>query len=236
MKTSKAKKPDGTKYDRPPARGASDPNKIITPESSNGVIHVGIDVHKKFLQVAAVDDSGTVLLNERTGTDHAGVKKFFSQFPKDTTRCVMESSSVWYGLFRYMTDTLGFDVILSNPYQTKAIAASKKKTDRIDARILADLYRGGYIAQCHVPDADTVESRQLVRYRYALVQSRTRYKNLIHGILLQNGTKIPGTPFTKAYVEALRRLDDYRIDGYLAEIESHGRQVADADVIWCGER
>jgi transposase len=145
----------------------------------------------------------------------------------------MESSSVWYGLYRYMTDTLKMDVILSNPYQTKAIAASKKKTDRVDARILADLHRGGYIAECYVADADIVESRQLTRYRHTLVESRARYKNLIHGILLQNGTKIPGTPFAKGYVDSLRRLGDYRIDGYLAEIESHDRQIAAADVrVW----
>ena len=71
----------------------------------------------------------------------------------------MESSSIWYRIFRYMTDELGLDVILSNPYQTKAIAASKKKTDKIDARILADLYRGGYIAICHVLDKYIVDLR-----------------------------------------------------------------------------
>ncbi len=31
------------------------------------------------------------------------------------------------------------------------IAESKKKTDKVDARILADMLRGGYIAECHVP-------------------------------------------------------------------------------------
>ena len=199
------------------------------------MIYVGIDVHKKFLQVAAVDGDGTQLLNERVDTDHSSVRRFFSQFPRDRTRCVMESSSVWYGLFRYISDTLKLDVVLSNPYQTKAIAASKKKTDRVDARILADLHRGGYIAKCHVPDAGTVESRQLARYRHALVESRTRYKNMIHGILLQNGIKIPGTTYTKGYVMALRRLKDYRIDGYLAEIESHGMHIADADVMVWGK-
>ncbi|MDI1494718.1 MAG: Transposase [Cenarchaeum symbiont of Oopsacas minuta] len=48
---------------------------------------------------------------------------------------------------------------LSNPYQTKAIASSKKKTDKVDAMILADLYRGRYIALCHVPTKIIVEWR-----------------------------------------------------------------------------
>ena len=195
------------------------------------MIYVGIDVHKEFLQVAAVDEDGTLLLNERTGTDHAGVRKFFSQFPRDRTRCVMESSSVWYGLFRCMADTLKMDMTLSNPYQTKAIAASKKKTYRIDARILTDLHRGGYIAQCYVAGAGTVESRQLARYRHARVTSRTRYKNIIHGMLPQNGTRIPGATFTGAYVDALRDLKDYRTGGYLEETGSHDRQIAAADVM-----
>ena len=42
---------------------------------------------------------------------------------------VMESSSVWYDTYRFLTDELGYkNVTLSNPYLTKAIAASKKKT------------------------------------------------------------------------------------------------------------
>ena len=230
---TRRKKPEGTKNaKRTPKRVSkpSNPNKIITPGSSKGVIYVGIDVHKMSLQVAAVDRDGVELLNKKIKTDHPSVKRFFSKFPRNRTRCVMESSSVWYGLYRYMTDTLKLDVVLSNPYQTKAIAASKKKTDKVDARILADLLRGGYIAECYVPDTDTVESRQLGRYRHVLVRSRTRYKNLIHSILLQKGIKIPGAPFAQGYIKALRRIGDYRIDGYLEEIASHDRRIAEADV------
>lgn len=192
------------------------------------MIYVGIDVHKMSLQVAAMEKDGTLLLNEKIGSDHATVRKFFSKFPK-RAKYVMESSSVWYALYRFMTDDLGLDVVLSNPYQTKAIAASKKKTDKVDARILADLLRGGYIAECHVPDADTVESKQLVRYRRSFVDARTSFKNKIHGILLQGGVRIPGTPFSERYVLRLRGMKNYRINGYLDEIRSLDRSIADCD-------
>ena len=55
-----------------------------------------------------------------------------------------------------MIDVLGLDVISSNPYQTKAMESSKKKTDKIDAKILVELLRGGYIAQCCVPNKEIV--------------------------------------------------------------------------------
>lgn len=55
----------------------------------------------------------------------------------------MESSSVWKYLFFQLRDSMGYDVILSNPYTTRLIAESKKKTDKVDARILADMRRKG---------------------------------------------------------------------------------------------
>ena len=79
---------------------------------------------------------------------------------------VIESSSVWKDTFHFMKDKLGLDVILSNPYTTKLIAESKKKTDKVDAAILADMLRGGCIAECHVTAGKATKERELVRYRH----------------------------------------------------------------------
>ncbi len=60
---------------------------------------------------------------------------------------IIESSSIWKAPFFQLRDKMGFDVILSNPYVNRLIAQSKKKTDKIDAKILADLDRGDYLAE-----------------------------------------------------------------------------------------
>ena len=118
---------------------------------------------------------------------------------------------------------------LSNPIKTKAIAYAKiKKTDRIDARVLADLLRGGYIAECYVPDDVTMELRELVRYRADLVRGRTRIKNRIHSILLMNGIRIDAHPFTKDFVMKLREFGNYRINGYMNVLNSLNMQIKDA--------
>lgn len=203
--------------------------KIIRSRKTKSMTYVGIDLHKEFLQVEAMDNDGNVLFNERIQNTRDDIRKAFSIIPKNS-KYVMESSSVWYGIFRFMRDELNLDVILSNPYHTKAIAASKKKTDKIDAHILADLLRGGYISSCYVPEKKIVESRQLVRYRTKLVQNRARTKNFIHGITLQNGIKIPGTPFSDLYIRKLLHLKDYRIDGYLKTIVFLNDRIAEADM------
>ncbi len=205
-------------------------NTLPTKKVKTRTIYVGIDVHKNSLYVTAIDEDDNILLDKRIMTNHYSVAETFKQFPADKTRYVMESSSVWYGLYRYMTDELGFDVVLSNPYQTKAIAASKKKTDKVDSKILAELLRGGYIAECYVPDHDTIDSKRLVRHRQGHIKNRTRYKNLIHGILLQSGIQIQGTTFSKRYNAELRKLDDYRINSYLRMIESLNIEINECDV------
>ena len=101
-------------------------------------IFVGIDLHKAFLQVAVVNNNGELLRNHRVENDVKSIKSEFSGYPKDA-KFVIESSSVWYGVYRFLTDSLNLDVVLSNPYQTRLIAESKKKTDKVDAKVLADM-------------------------------------------------------------------------------------------------
>ena len=186
-------------------------------------------MHKKTVQIAGVDEHGNRLLNKNISSSLAVLKKELARMPKDT-RYVIESSSVWEGVYNCMAHDLGLDVILSNPYKTRLIAESKKKTDKVDARVLADMLRGGYIAECHVPGKQTMAEKDLVRYRTTLVRNRTLMKNKIHGILLLGSVKPASTPFTIGWTVRVRSLDDYRINGYLALIDFLKDRIVMADV------
>ena len=185
---------------------------------SNVQYFAGIDLHKKFMQVAFLDAEGTVCYERRIECDHDIIRLEFSLFPKDT-KYVMESSSVWYAMYRLLSDELKLDVTLSNPYKTRIVAESKKKTDKVDARILADLRRGNYIAPCYVPDEDTIQKKQLVRFRARMAQETTRFKNMIHGIIFQEGITIRGASFFGPFRKNLRKLNDWRIDEHLGNLE-----------------
>ena len=116
------------------------------------MISVGLDLHKKTAQVAAMDKDGTVLFNRKIPHTREAIKVDVDRLPKHA-KYVIESSSVWEETYRYMAEDLGLDVILSNPYTTMLIAKSKKKTDKVDAAVLADMLRGNYIPPCYVPDS-----------------------------------------------------------------------------------
>ena len=192
-------------------------------------LFVGLDVHKKTIQVSAMNSSGEELSNYSINNTPDAIRYNLGSLPKNA-KLVMESSSIWKAPYHQIRDELGLDIKLSNPYATRLIAESKKKTDKVDSKTLADLRRGDYIIECHVPSEKASQNRDLVRYRRRLVEHRTGMKNSIHGILLQNSASPPGKPFSTKWTGQIRRMDDYRINSYLSLIESINDQITKADV------
>ena len=190
---------------------------------------IGIDMHKKFMQVAVMDSDGTVMPNEGIGCDKRIVKREFAKFPDDA-KYVLESSSVWYGMYGFLRDRMNLDVVLSNPLVTKMIAASKKKTDRADARIPADLLRGGYIIECYIPDEETVGMRQPVRYGDRTVGERTRFGNPIRGILPRDGIETAGLPFSAEFIDGLHKLGNRRMEKHLGTVGFLDGDISDCNI------
>ena len=61
-------------------------------------VFFGLDLYKKFLQVAAVDQEGNLLMNKKVENDFRVIEQEFSAFPKNA-KYVLESSYVWYGVY-----------------------------------------------------------------------------------------------------------------------------------------
>lgn len=191
-------------------------------------IFVGLDVHKKTIQMSVMDRDGNEVLNRSISNDPASISSAFAGVSGEA-RMVMESSSVWKAPFFQLRDQMGFDVVLSNPYTTRLIAQSKK-TDRVDARILADMHRGGYIVPCYIPSVDAAANRELVRHRRTLVWHTIGLKNSIHGILLQRSVQPGGKAFSRPWTVQVRSLGDYGIDSYLDVLEFINDRILRADL------
>ena len=185
-------------------------------------MYVGIDLHKRYLNAAEVDDNGYVLKELKVLCEPDKLRGFSNSLPLRSS-IVIESSSTWYWAYRMLSER--HEVVLSNPIQTKAIASAKVKTDKVDALMLANLLRGGYIPECYVPPRETMELRELVRYRAKLVKVRTLMKNSIHAYLLMYNVKMDANPFTKDFIGRLKDIGDPKIDGYLHVIEALNEEI-----------
>jgi transposase len=192
---------------------------------------VGLDVHKKYTQVAIIDETGTIEKEERIENEPKLMEEFSDKLNDATL--VMESSPSWYWLYEILSRK--HKVLLSNPTKTKAIASAKLKTDKVDALMLANLLRGGYIAESYVPSRRIMSLRELVRYRANLARMRNSVKNRIHAYLLMNNVKMENSAFTKGFMEELRKVKDARIEGYLRIIDSLNLEIHEASKKICTE-
>src|SRR5437870_13749886 len=69
----------------------------------------------------------------------------------------------------------------------RAIAAAKKKNDRIDAGKIADCLRCDFLPECHMASPAIRDRRRTLRYRHLLVRQLVQMKNRISGVLMETG-------------------------------------------------
>ena len=111
---------------------------------------------------------------------------------------------------RFVHDQLeraGWDVEVADSRKVKGIAPLAAKTDRIDARVLAELARRELVPAIWLPDPTVRAERERARFRLYLVRHRTALKNRIHATLMTFGHPVPMADlFGVAGRELLERL------------------------------
>jgi transposase len=193
-------------------------------ETQMKAYYIGVDLHKRFSQVAVMDGEGELYDNRRLPNDREVLRSYFSRIPPGTDVAV-ESTSNWYWLAE-LFEEVGMEMHLSHPLKTRLIASSRVKTDKIDAVCLAHLLRTNFLPTCYIPDRDQRELKDLVRYRIFLVRMRTKLKNSIQNVLSARNVKVPllsdlfGKRGRKFLCEVkLDQMDRLRVDGCLKVLD-----------------
>jgi len=197
------------------------------------MLHVGLDMHKRFSEVAVLDDAGTVVDRQKLyHSDRDRMAEYFRPMAGKAV-VVVEAMRSWYWLYEFL-EGLGLEVKLVHPQKVRLIAESTVKTDKIDAVVLAQLERTGFLPLAYVPSRPVRDQRELLRYRQALVRLRTGLKNRVHALLdklgiQQSFTDLFGTAGRKflAGVE-LRPVYRLELDNYLALIDEADERIAGA--------
>src|SRR5260370_8691712 len=78
-------------------------------------------------------------------------------------------------------------VKVAHPLMLRAIAAAKKKNDRIDASKIADCLRCNFLPECYMASAEARERRRTLRYRKLLVRQNVQLRNKVSQILMESG-------------------------------------------------
>jgi transposase len=148
--------------------------------------YVGMDIHKNFIQAAALDEEGNVIKEQKFKSNEEEIKRFFQNLNAQKVNAAIEATCTWYHVYETL-HALDVETTLVNMRRTKTIAESKIKTDKLDAMTIAQCLRTGFIATAYIPPKNIMEQRNILRHRISLRKEIVRYKNKIHAILLRNG-------------------------------------------------
>ena len=102
-------------------------------------MYVGLDVHRRRTQVAALDEEGHELFNRNVPNDVEKLGDVLVGFEPGTP-VVFEATYGWAWLAELLHE-MGFEAHLAHPAACKAIASARLKNDKVDARTLAQLLR-----------------------------------------------------------------------------------------------
>lgn len=142
---------------------------------------LALDVHARFAEVAVNEDGELRRIGRIATKDLPAFAGSLS--PED--HVVLESTSISWAIVDLIAKHAG-RVTISNPMQTKAIAQAKVKTDKVDAKVLAQLGAADFLAEVWVPDRETRALRRRCAHRQALVRERTAHRVRVHAILQRN--------------------------------------------------
>jgi transposase len=147
--------------------------------------YIGIDLHKAFFQACAVAPDGARLWEARWPRTPEGMAALCGRCTPQTALAVEASTPTWH-----FADTVAGAVgtlRIVDPLRTKLKAGYAAKTDRLDARRLADALRRESVVGLYHPPLAIRELRELCRSRHALVQTRTALINRLRAVLLRQG-------------------------------------------------
>ena len=188
------------------------------------MLHIGIDMHKRFSETVVLDDAGAVIARRKLFHDNREqMIDFFAKLAPDAIATV-EATRNWYWLYELL-ESQQLPVKLAHPKKVRVIAEAKVKNDKIDAWVLAHLERLNFLPEAYIPAREVRDQREALRYRMSLVRARAMFKNRVHAILDKLGI---GHKFTDLFgvagLEFLKTVEMrpiYRqaLNGYLVIIE-----------------
>jgi transposase len=192
---------------------------------------VGCDLHKKSITMHVKDQDRKTLGSRRFECDDAqGITRWLRGF--EPFRLVVEATGT-YEWFAQLVEPLAERVVLAHPAKLRVIAESTRKSDRLDAKVLADFLALDMIPQAYRPTPRQREHRRWVRHRHYLRRRITSVRNRMRYLLSSyNADRLD--LFTRRGRQAVGRLnlqaaDRFAFDQMWREYDLYFEQLNEVD-------
>jgi transposase len=191
----------------------------------------GVDLHKKTISICVCDQARKIVDRYRLYCDKpASISHYFQNLGE--FRMVVEATAS-YEWFVKLVEPHADKVLLAHPGKLRVIAESTRKSDKLDAQVLAEFLAMDMIPTSYRPTPRQRDHRRLVRQRSSIQRRITAVKNRMRRIMSDYNADRKDL-FTRAGLAALESLtfspaDKFAITQMVAEFRLHSGQLLEAN-------
>jgi len=173
-----------------------------------GITYVGLDAHQETIHAAILLPGAARPVEESLANTPEAIRRFVRRLRRRAPGevvCAYEAGPLGYGLMRQLEE-LGVGCVVVAPALIPRKPGERIKTDRRDARKLAELLRAGLLTSVHAPTPEQEAVRDLCRAREAAKGDQKRLRHRLAKFLVRRelrwtrGRKM----WTRAHREWLR--------------------------------
>jgi len=153
----------------------------------------GIDGSLETANICIVDQDGTVLREEKVESTPEALIDALRRFRKPLKRIGLEAGPLSTWLYRELRQAGLTTILVETRHMKSALSAMRQKTDRNDARGIAQMMRMGWFRAVHAKSTDSQELRVLLTHRKTMIGKLIAIDNEIRGPLKAFGFKVGHT-------------------------------------------
>lgn len=171
--------------------------------------YAGIDVSLEESHVAIVDESGKIVSEASVGSDPVTLAQYLTRWPGCLTQVGLEAGPLSQWLHAGLTRA-GLPVVCLETRQLKAVLKVQRvKSDRNDARGIAQAVRTGWYQAVHVKSQASQERLALLSARKLVGNKLKDIENGVRGLLRNFGVKLGALSRAKWEAGVRQRVEDH---------------------------
>jgi transposase len=147
--------------------------------------YIGLDVHKRKISYCVKDVSGKLQREGSLAATRIDLDRWMKTLPQPWS-AAMEATMFSGWIYDHLKPHATV-LKVAHPLMLRAIAAAKKKNDRIDANKICDCLRCDFLPECYMASSEVRQRRRTLRYRNLLVRQMVQMKNKIAVLLMEAG-------------------------------------------------
>ena len=167
----------------------------------------GLDVSLEETAICVVDENGVIVREVRAASEPEALVEALQGMGLALERIGLEACSLTAWLHEGLTQAGLPAICIETRQANAAMKTMPNKTDRNDARALAQIMRTGWFREVHVKSRQCRLWRSLLVARRTVLNEMRSIENVVRAILREAGIKL-GTPSRAAFADRVRELAD----------------------------